>query len=668
MKIPQNDKRIVVSNGINSIEGLISYTKNIDLDEKGYIKLSAPMCKIYSSEAAEGGDVDLDTPIDIFSYDDGEYKVITNDRAFNFSLGGLSFTEDTGYTGWTNKTRVVNWVGDNWHIGGGEVYSYTGATGTTVYTQVINKLLSYIELFVNKNTLVGAFGDNVLWQYNTSYANTTNLTLPANLVITGAAYSNNLMGVITRQGKNQGNAYFFTWDGGDTSADSGYPVNDSFITAISAYKSSWVLTTTAGQLLYFNGGGFEELGSLPTFIFEDDLLSLGVNQSSTPGNIIHVDGDTIHVNCASLPEFASNRKPYRPGFSGGVFCYDPSASFYHKFAPSYSKYAPENGTASSDVITLTTHYMETGDEVWLKTDDQGLTGGRTYFAIVLSPTTIKLADTYDDALNNVSVSITDGTLNNLFYVKRTDYGVESVRFTDLGLVKKLRDYNGFNESGVMPTFLGAQIHPNTVASSRVSVLNAAVPVMSNRGYVITSKFQTDGFTDNWKGVAIKYSKLSPQSSIVVKGKTKDQEAVIVGDMTLVDATYTGPSITWDANGIQFTTTSDLSTVEVGDEVHIFDGAGAGQSAHVSTIEAVGSSYTVILDEKIRGITSNVKSCVSIDKWVKLGVITASDTDGYKYLSLMEPSPTFEIKLELRGIGVKISDIIPINENFKSSTV
>ncbi|MCK9370983.1 hypothetical protein M0R04_13820 [Candidatus Dojkabacteria bacterium] len=660
MKLPQDNKQIVVTNGINSIQGYLAYTKNIDLDEKGYIKLAPPMCNVFSDVVAEGGDANLDLPVELFPYGTGSFKVITNDRAFNVNIASMSFSEDTGYTGWIPNSRVIIWVGGLWHIAGGAVYSYTGADGDSVYASVISKQLDFAELFVNKNTIVGGVGDNVVWQYNTSYANTTNLTIPASFVITGLSYSNQMIGVATRSKKNQGNAYFYTWDGATVNANSCYPINDSFILSVKAYKSSWVLFTSAGQLLYFNGGGFTELGSIPTFRFEDDLIDLGPANSIDLGDIMTVDGDVVYVNVASTPQFSQNNKPYRYGFSGGVYCYDPEVGFYHRFAPSYSQYVPEDVTASSDILTFAaSHYLATGDEVWLKATDLGLTGQRVYYAIVLNTTTIKLADTYDEAIANTALDITDGTLNNLFYVKRKDYGIESLRVKDLGVVRKMRTYDGYDDTGVMPTFLGASVIPNDVTTARVNTVNATIPQMSNRGYFITSKFQTNNFSDNWQGIAVKYAKLSPQSSIIVKAKVEDKEPIVVGDMTLYADTYSGSSITWDANGYYFETTADLSEAEVGDEVHIFAGAGAGQSAHITIITLVGSTYQVTLDETIRGIITNAKSCITIDKWIKLGTISASDTDGFKYLPLAQPSPTLEIKCELRGIGVKIGEVLPI---------
>lgn len=657
-KFPQNDKRIIVTNGKSAFGNTISYSKNLNLDDEGYIKLSAPMCLISSSE----DDANLDLPIDIFSYGSTTFKVITGDRLFNFSLGSLGApSEDTGLTSPATETRVVQWKGGNWFINGDDVYDYTGASGTTVYTSRINDFLEYIELFTNRNSLVGASADNIVKQYNTSFANTTDLTIPENFTITGLAYSNNFMGVATRQSKNRGNAYFFTWDGATTSANNGYPVNDPYILDIAAYKSSWVLLTSAGELLYFNGGGFETLGTLPVYDTGDQLVDLGPNNSISFGKILDVDGDVIYLNFPSLPEISLDRKPHKPYFSAGVYCYDPANSLYHRHAPSYSEYRSENWTSSSNVLTLgEAHYLETGDEIWSNTTSGGLTEERTYYAIKLSDTTISLADTYADALANTVVSVTDTTIG-LFSVKRKDYGVEAITIQGTGLVKRERAHNGFYNSGAIPFFMGAAMRPNDVTSGRVTALNTLIPAMSNRGYFVTGKYQTDSLEDMWQAVAIKYSKLSPQSSIVVKAKTTPFDPIVVGDETLYNDSYSGPSVTWDASGLVFETTADLSTAEVGDQVHIFDGAGAGQMVHIKEINLVGSTYQITVDEKVRGIISNAKSCVSIDRYKKLGTITAADTDGVKRLPLGAPAESAEILVEMRGVGVKISELSMINK-------
>lgn len=674
-KFPQNNKLIINNNGLNAFEGFLSYTKNIDLTEQGYIKLSPPMGKIVTSEVAEGGDADFSLPVDIFSYGSGSYKVLTSAKSFNFVMAVLSPSEDTGIAQKATETsRVINWENGNWFINADAVYEYTGATGSTVYTSRIAVALEYIELFTNKNTLVGSNGDSILRQYNTSYASTTDLTIPDNFTITGAAYSNNMMGVITRGSKNQGNAFFFTWDGATTSANAGYPVADSYLIALESYRSSWAMMTSGGELLYFNGGGFQQLGTLPIFTFEDDLISLGANNSIDFGNIMDVDGDTIYINCASLPEFSSTNKPYRPGFSSGIYNYTPQTGLYHRFAPSYSRYRKENGTASSDVVTISSHRLETGDRIWLEADDLGLTKG-IYYVIKLTSTTIKLASTYANALSSTAVSITDGTLNDLWYMNVSDYGVESVALRHLGVVKKLKDYEGTDESRAQPIFIGADIHPNDVSTTRVKVLNIAVPVMCNKGYATTTKFQTESMTDTWQGVGVKYMKLKQEDKIIVRGKTADEEPVIIGDMSLYAASYTGDTMIWDANGKEFETSADLSEVlaysEVEEyEVYIYVGAGAGQSANIESIELHedGVTYKVTLQEALRGITSNSKSLASIEKWVKLGEITSDDTLGYKVLPLAKPSPSLEIKLELRGVGTQVNEVQPLRRYNKPSTI
>jgi len=661
-KIPQNNKQILVTNGKESFQGTIAYTKNIDLDEDGYIKLSPPMVKIYSNETSEGGDVDLDLPLDIFSYDDGAYKVITNDRAFNFSLTALDFTEDTGLTSWLNTSRVINWNNGNWFVNATNIYEYDGTNGNATYTSRISGELQYPELFTNKNTLVASNGSNLLKQYNTSYANTTDLTIPANFKISGTAYSNNFMGVITRQSKNQGNAYFFTWDGSTTSANAGYPVNDSFLTTIASYASSWVVMTSSGELLYFNGGGFESLGALPGFYTANDYISLGSGNFITMGKNIDVDGYGIYVNSPSLPEYSQNKKPYKPHVSGGVYFYDRKNGLYHRYSPSYSRYSENTGASLSNVITLSTHFLETGDEIWVDESSLVATSRTIYYAIKVSDTEIKLASSYDNAIAETNITLTDGNIG-LYYAERKDFGVDSIRIQDLGLVKKARDYTGFLDTGILPTFMGASIRPNDLTGPRKNVLCALAPQISNRGYVVTGKFQTDSYEDTWQKIGVKYKKLSPQSSIIVKVKTKDEEPLIIGDETLYNDNYTGESVTWDSSRKNFVTSVDISDYEEGDEVYVFDGAGAGQSAHITNITADGA---VTLDEIIRGVTNGAKSCVMLSKYKKLGTIDADCTEGVKHFPLNSTSPSVEVKLELRGIGVTISEILVINKSHKPS--
>lgn len=653
IKLPQNTKQLIVTNGKNAYQGVISYTKNIDFDEEGVIKLAAPLVSIFSTEAANGGDANLALPVDIYGYNSTDFLVITRDRSFGFSLDDISFDKLLSVTDFRDGSRVVSWVSNLWFVNAGAVYSHNG----TAYTSRIAVVLDYIELFTNKNTLVGvpSSAKNTVAQYNSSYSLVNTLTIPANFEVTGLAYSDNKMGVVTRQLNNEGNAYFFVWDGSGTEATQGIPVNDSYIVSIAAYKSSWVILTSQGQLLYFNGGGFTELATLPVYNFGQQLESLTPGETITLGKNIQVEGDLIYINCASLPEFSIDSQAYNPFFSGGVYCYDPKVGLYHKYAPSYSRYLKETGTSSSNVITLGTHFINTGDEIWIDSDDQGLTGGRMYYAIYVSPTTIQLADTYIDAIAGTALTITDGSIN-IWYVRRKDYGIESIRLTDAGVVKKSTNYSGYSTSALVPFFVGASLRPNDVNSTRTNVLNVIAPNVSNRGYFVTGKFQTDSVDEIWQMVAVKYRKLKPQNSIIVKAKTKDVEPIVLGTTALYNsAAYTGEGATWTTS-TSFYTTGDLSSVERGDEVHIFDGCGAGQSVHISQIQQSDTGYIVEVDEAIRGFVANARSGVSIDKWKKIGTITANNPFGVATMNVGANSGTLEIKGELRGVGTTVTEI------------
>lgn len=661
----QNTKQILSTAGKRAYQNTIAYSKNIDLSEDGVIKLSAPLCRVYDS----GDDANFTLPLDVFSYATGSYKVVTDDNAFNFAMQSLSVTEDSGLTGFRDNTRVCQWVSGNWFLNAtSAVYSYDGTTATTNYVSRIGVALDYIEPFVSRNTLVGKFGDNVLRQYDASYNADTHLTsIPANYVITGAAYSNGLMGVVTRQGKNRGKAAFFTWDGVTTSANDVYQIDDPYILDIVAYRTSWAILTSGGELLGFNGGGFVQLGTLPIFDLEAQLISLGPSNATAFGKLLDVDGDRIYVNAASLAEVSRNRKGWNPYFVSGVYCYDPRHGLYHTASPSYSEYTDESATASSNVLTFSSsHYLETGDRLFASSTTNEVIDKTTYYAIKLTSTTIKIAETYQEALDDTAFSVTDGSGYSFLFVKRFDYGLEALRLQDCGTVRKEKEFTGYINTGALPFFVGSRVPPNDLSAAKVTVLDLAVPVMSNRGWFILGKYQTPNLQDNWQGVAVKYSKLAPDDTIVVKAKTSEREPIIIGDNTLFSATYSGESITWDANGVYFETTSDLAEAKEGDEVHIFAGAGAGQSVHIKTIEETGGVYQVTVDEVVRGITSNATSCVVIDRFKKLGTITANDLGGVKKCSLPAIGPSMEVKIEMRGIDVKVYEVVPIRATHKAA--
>ena len=660
---PQQDKRIVVTDGKIAYQGTVSATKNIDLSEDGYVKLSPPMARIYSSEDT----ADFNLPYDMFARTDGVYKILTpGSDAYELNIGTLSVATDATFPSGSDGIRVFPWVSNNWFMNNASaVYDYDGASASTTYTSRIANDLDFIAPFVSRNTLVGRDPSNVntVLQYRASDFAATGqsvLTLPANYAVTGLAYSNETMGVITKQRKNQGNAIFAVWDGADTSANRIFEVNDPYILDIAAYKSSWVILTSRGLLLYFNGGGFDEIGRLQGYDLEQRVVDFSPTTSVVFGKLISVDGDKIYVNCYSLPESAKSREPYHPFYAGGAYVYDPKHGFYHTAAPSYSEYKTESITFASNVgTTSSAHYLETGDEMFSTAASNEVEDSKTYYVIKLTATTFSLAETYEEALAGTVFTVTNGAYS-FNYIKRYDYGVEAVKLQDCGLVRNEKDLSGYMDSGAYPFFLGAKVHPNNLASARVNVINMAVPIMSNRGFFTLGKWQASSLQDSWHGFAVKYSKLKPWDKIVFAAKTKDQKAIIVGDSTLFASTYAGESVTWDGSGTTFSTNADLTGAEEGDLVHVFAGPGAGQTAFIKSISgSVADGWQVILDEALRGIVSGRISCVMIDKFKKIGEVTSEDTEGVKQIMGDGIGPSAEIFVELRGIDTKISEIIPI---------
>ena len=119
------------------------------------------------------------------------------------------------------------------------------------------------------------------------------------------------------------------------------------------------------------------------------------------------------------------------------------------------------------------------------------------------------------------------------------------------------------------------------------------------------------------------------------------------------------SITWTAANT-FTTT-DLThwgAASVGDEVFVVSGGGSGKTAHISTITADATKYTVVLDESLFP-TSGTATAI-VDNFKKLQSITnATAEKEIGEVRLGEKTPWVKIKVEMRGydINIPLLDII-----------
>lgn len=671
-KIPNETNKFYVSNGADFIPN-IQYTKNIDLDEEGYLKLSPPFPKLTSSADI----ADFGILADVLEYSDGSgwgdaiFKVVTDDKIYDVNLVDFTVTLDALAPGGDMEARFSGWKGGTYdkraYIGtDSDIWAFEASYGYSPGTQRWKKenidSIEYNETFINRNTLVGATGSNVQ-QYTEADMNDTTppstnsgqtLTLPSSFEVTGMAYSNYRMGIATYN-KTIGSAFLFVWDGATADASQGFPVNAKMIIDIIAYRNSWVVLTSAGQLLLFNGGGFDVLGNLPFYFTSAEWLGIE-SQSIAHGKIMRADGDVIYFNIGTQLLSNDDDSGLMKGFYAGVWCYDPDVDgIYHRYGLSHSQIIIDSSNATAGVFTHVGHLLETGDKV-------RYTLNKIYFAIKLTADTFKLANSYDLALLGTATS--DNCDSDKIWIKRTDWSQIGANNGNFGAIAKFQNGQAMVQSGTRAFFAGLGMYSKTLTYSNITSIMC--PVLDNIGSVCYSKIKAVGFEDTWNSVSVKYKKLTENDKIVVKYKLIDSyKQIAVGE---ADDSTPDRYISW-VNANSFTTTKDLTEVSVGDEVEFYQGAGAGSTAHITTLTNNSGTWTVELDENIRGAESGNRSTCIFDSFKKAGVITKDTENNYTNQARFPidlASKWIQVKLELRGNNIMVEETI-IN-NAKASPI
>jgi hypothetical protein len=653
IKIPATNK-YYVSNESDLIPN-IQHTKNIDFDEAGYAKISAPFVKLTS----EADVADFSIVTDIINIGSAQaYKVATTENIYDVNLASVTVALDASApTDASDEGRFVGWKGGDWYFNtASDIYSLQATAGTTWDIENTDGI-DFATVFVNRNTLCGVLGSNIQQYLTTdmdgasppSTNSSTTLVLPSNFTVMGMAYSNYRMGIATRSNIN-GEAYFFTWDGATTDAGQGLPVNAPMILDIVAYKNSWAVLTSTGQLLHFNGGGFDELGNLPPYYFGDSWCLYSGSQEH--GRTMTADGDVIYINLGSLLESSPDDSGIRKGFYSGVWCYDPEVGLYHRHALSNSLFYRVSLSPTANVYTSVAHSLLTGDKVRYST-------GVIYYAIYVTADTFKLADTYDLAVADTPTSDTvNGTMS---WIKREDWSQLTASNTNTGACIKFDNGSSVADEGVSPFFAGLGLVTKAAAYNNTFCLMA--PVFDNISSITYYKIKSENITDNWVSVIVKNRKLFENDKIIVKAKYRETyDSVAIGE-----AGDSSPDryITW-TDSTTFTTTEDISLVEVGDEVEFYAGAGAGSTAHVVSATDNSGTWTVVVDEAIRGGASGNKSTCLFEPFKKIGTITKDNQsdENYNLIRLGVTSKSIQIKLELRGLGVAIEELIINNVTHK----
>jgi len=157
-----------------------------------------------------------------------------------------------------------------------------------------------------------------------------------------------------------------------------------------------------------------------------------------------------------------------------------------------------------------------------------------------------------------------------------------------------------------------------------------------RGHIILPKIFSPEVDNIWQNVLIKY-RLTSGSKIIIKYQTKDPDGTNYPRGFLAG--------TWETAN-RFTTDS-LYGWQVGDEVVIVNGDGAGLFSKITALDT-GTPKKITIEDSITGASGEIRFFV--EPWRKLGEITDASKDYQKFSFPNSPliSEWLRLKIELRG--------------------
>lgn len=675
IKIPSSDKKYSQTNR-SDISGNVWYTKNIDFSEEGYMKQSNRIVQVLSDSSLDGNfDTDFNYSPSI-GRAGSAFFMATIEEPFKATLTatGFSATEDADASNPTLSTNSRGrWFQNAWHVSTDTTVvskAVSGGAWTSRITSLTTVVAHPIEVFRNRGTICVGNG-NIVKQYTSAYGASTDLTIPTDYEVVDISYSNNKVGVITKlsataSGQNQ-DAYFFVWDGTTTSSNGGYPLGVNEIVAITPYKGTWMLLSKTGQILYFNGGGFQELAVFPFFTKDriwDDI--------SAKGDVMIADGDLIYIQINGVLSITgSKQETVMINNPGGIWCYDPNVGLYHKWSPSISQLnsiTVNSGdiNTTTDILTATTGTVPvTGSPIKLvhstTTPIGGLKGGNTYYVIKLSSNTFKLATSVSNALASTSIDITGTGVSTNYFLALTvkDYG-QSFLGTTAGMV--LTDTKNVVYDGLIMSYRAY----NTVGSS-INYFAMTVSGFDNISYYVTPRIESQNVEDIAPKLYIKYRPLKSSDTITIKYRNED----ILG----IPATtpMRGQSCTWTST-TTLTLAGDLSEIDTyldltdkECELEVISGSGAGQMSKISSISESTGTYTITLTDTMEGVTASDTCNIIINNWKTLKVVSSGNTKGYEEIAVNSNSSKFiQFKVIMKGTDIVIEELQFLNETFLKS--
>lgn len=672
MKFPVDKKWRVVQD--SDIGGSILATRNINFDTNGIAQLSEKIVALFTQD----DDADIDAPIGLYHNGNEITTIITADEVFDVQLADESptATQTAPAFGATpnpssidsasvyyNNELVLTQATDICTFSSGATSPWTDRTLSPPLTSGKAHPVAVNQAGNSTGPTLLIGNGNKVQHYNSSWVTSTlaQLTIPTEFEIVAIAYNRNLVGIATWSEINL-ESQFYIWDAAASSANYAYPIGSNRAYFVAPYKDTFVILTGQGQLLKWASSGMEQLGALPSFYTTGVLGDVDDTADTAHSSSFLVDGDVLLFNITGeLAQKMTEKDQLLQTQPSGVWCYDPQVGLYHRYAPSSSKIVYNVFGTSVDtgtnVITLGASVCpETGTEAVYTSKDAvvgGLIDNTVYYVIKLTTSTLKLATTRTNALVGTAIDLTSTghSSNTLQFLPAQDYGQHS---SFAGLVRKIGTYI---DHQVASSFIfGARSLGKLTSVNTTDTICVTSRFGDNRGWVLTQKLFSQGVTEHWSKLYVK-----------ARGLKKDGDEVVVKYRYQEDTNMpVYATITWTSQ-TEFTSTNDLSDVQVGYEIEVLRGAGSGYLAHVTDISENAGTYTVTIDETIRNIVATNTAYAVFDNWTKVPT-TMTHTTNKDYLEcpIGKTSKWIQFRFELRGKGVALEEYEIINSTNKAS--
>lgn len=685
MKLPPNSAWIVDHESDRGVALLA--TKNIQFDQRGYATLSNRTAALFD----EADSASFRVPVALYTNPDVVKEVGTGSAPFSIAISQLPVTISIDGlanqpTGNSNSSQA--YFNDKWTVSTTSGFRYyNGSAWTDPAPTLTSGVRHPLCVHRGNNTLLVGNGPQVK-QYNTSYAETTNLSLPTGIEVVGIAYNRSYACIITWDAKNR-EAWVYLWDGATAGANYAFPIGSNRAWFVAGYGLAFVIITGLGQVLTVDPNGTTQIAGLPSFFTSAIMSDTDDRLDVAHDTAILVDGERLLFNIMTIAHF-KNAEPdrYNPLQPSGLWCWDPKIGLYQRHSPSGAKInsqsiATANINAGTDIITGVS-IPATGTPFIYSSVDSVLIGGLTdnkiYYVIKLSATTFSVAATRALALAGTAINITSAASGFAYafaFFPESDFGQAAVDGY-AGIVGNAGASSVNANSSFFTLFqkfvYGFLDVPHQAASGDATdTLGIVMDRSENRGWLMTQKLFSPNVVEQFSKLYVKARHLLDENDkIVVKYRVKTD---VNTPMILRDSTKV---CTWSVLGAasaQFTTPADLSAIKAAFdadnaqgayEVEIIAGAGAGYLAHITAITLNAGIYTVTIDEPVRNCSVNDTFYCVIDNWLKLstkdGVAymdSSSDPD-YSEFPFNKPAKWVQFKIELRGFLVALEELELIN--------